>query len=61
MAEVGAADKGADQGGCGFPDLGPDILGSGPVSNFVWVVDVGDGPHSLGGCWADFITGWNAG
>ena len=45
MAEVGAADKGAGQGGCGFPDLGPDILGSGPVSNFVWVVDVGDGPH----------------
>ena len=31
-----------DQGGGGFPDLGPDILGGGSVGYFVWVRYVGD-------------------
>ena len=28
--------------GCGFPDLGKDLHGSGPGSFSVWVRDVGD-------------------
>ena len=44
MAEVGAADKVAGQGGRGFPDLGTDLLSGIPVGNVVWVVDVGDDP-----------------
>ena len=43
-AKVVAADKGADQGGCGCLDLGPDILGSGTFSNVVRFGDVGDDP-----------------
>ena len=31
--EVGAADSGAEPGGCGCPDLGPDILGGGFLQN----------------------------
>ena len=41
MAEVGAADLGVEQGGCGCPDIGPDLLGGGSVSHAVWVGDVG--------------------
>ena len=42
MAEVGKADMGLEQGRGGFPDLGPDILGSGSVGYFVQVRYVGD-------------------
>ena len=43
---MGAADKGADQGGCRCPYLRPDLLGNGPVFHYIWVVDVGhDPPH----------------
>ena len=60
-AEVGAGDKVSYQGGCGCPDLGTDLLGGGPVSHVVWVVDVGDKTPTLGGCWEDSTTGWTAG
>ena len=42
MAEVSTADKGAEQVGSGCPDLGSDILGSGPVGHAEWVRDVGN-------------------
>ena len=39
-------DEGAEQGGCGCPYLGPDLLGGGPVGHAVRVGDVGDdSPH----------------
>ena len=41
---MGAADDGAEQGGCGCSYLGPDLLGGGPVGHDVWVRDVGDYP-----------------
>ena len=44
MAELGASDEGAGQGGCRCPDLSPDILGGGPVGNVVRVGDVADDP-----------------
>ena len=43
MDEVGDADASHDQGGGGCPDLGTDILGSGPVGPTVRIIDVGDG------------------
>ena len=36
-AVVGAADEGAVQGGCGYPDLGIDLFGGGPVGHAVLV------------------------
>ena len=42
MEEVVAADKGADQGEYRCLELGPDLLGGGPVGNCVRVRDVGD-------------------
>ena len=50
MEEVGAADLGVEQGGCGCPDIGPDLLGGGSVSHAVWVGDVG---HEIL-CWEGF-------
>ena len=41
---MGAADNIADQGGCGCTDLVTDLLGGGPVSHVLWVLDVGDEP-----------------
>ena len=41
---MGAADEGADQEGCRFPDLGTDLLGSVPVGHSLWVIDVGHYP-----------------
>ena len=44
--EVRTSDEGTDQGGCGCPYLGQDLLGGVPVSHDVWVGDVGhDPPH----------------
>ena len=48
---MSAADKVADQGGCGCPDLGTDLLDGGTVSHVVLVVELGDEPPSLGGFW----------
>ena len=42
MAEVGKANTGLEQGGCGCPDLGPDVLGGVSVSHVVRVEDMGD-------------------
>ena len=50
MEEVGAAELGVEQGGCGCPDIGPDLLGGGSVSHAVWVGDVG---HEIL-CWEGF-------
>ena len=45
-AEVGVAYKGTDQGGFGCPDLGPYLLGGGPVCHYVQVRDMDhDFPH----------------
>ena len=52
-SELGTADEGAEQGGCGCPDLGPDLLGDGPVGHDVRVRDVGP---ELGGFGADSTT-----
>ena len=41
---MGANDKGAGKRGGGCPDLGPDLLGGGPVGNAVQVGDLGDEP-----------------
>ena len=38
------ADKGAEQGGCGYPDLRPYLLGSVTVGHVVEVGDFGDDP-----------------
>ena len=49
---MGAVDKGADQGWCGRPYLGTDLLGSVPVGHDVQVEDVGhDPPHWEGFGW----------
>ena len=42
MEEVGATDVGVDQGGGGYSDLGPDMLGGGSYSPVVRVRDVSD-------------------
>ena len=41
---MGTADEGAEQGGCVCPDLGPDLLGVGPVGHDLWFRDMGDDP-----------------
>ena len=46
---MGLAEEGDEQGGCGFTDLGLDLLGGGPVGHVVRVVDVGDDPPHWGG------------
>ena len=46
---MGAADKGDDQGGCGFLDLGPYLLGSGTFVHALQVGSMGDDtPHLEG-------------
>ena len=39
--EVGAAVRGVEKGGSGYPDLGANSRGGGSGSSVVWVVDVG--------------------
>ena len=41
---MGLADEGTEQGRCGCPDLGIDLLGGGTVGHAVQVEDVGDDP-----------------
>ena len=41
---MGETVEGAGKRGCGCPDLGPDILGGGPVGNYLRVIDVGHDP-----------------
>ena len=41
---MGATDKGAEERGCGCPDLGTYILGGVPVGNVLHVRDMGDDP-----------------
>ena len=43
-AEVGADDEGAEKGGCGCPELRPDLIGGCPVGHSVWVGGVGHEP-----------------
>ena len=38
---MSASDEGDDKVGWGYLDLGPDLLGGGPVGHDVWVGDVG--------------------
>ena len=46
MVEVGAVEDGDDQGGCGYLDLGTDLLGDGSVGHAVRVEDMGhETPH----------------
>ena len=47
-AEVGATDEGSGKRGCRWPDLGPDILGGGPVGNAVRFWDMDDDPTHRG-------------
>ena len=49
MSQIGASDEGDEQGGCGCPDFGTDLLGGGPLCHDVWVVDVVDDPHNWKG------------
>ena len=39
---MGAANEGAEKGGCICLDLRPGLLGGGPVGHVVLFVDVGD-------------------
>ena len=41
---MGATDEGSGKKGCGFPDLGPDILGGGTSGIVVRVGDLVDDP-----------------
>ena len=61
MAEVRVADLGVEQGGCGCPDLGTDLLGSGSVGHALRIGDVGHDIAHWGGVWAGSTTGWPAG
>ena len=49
---MGAADLGVEKGGCGCPDLGPYLLGSGLVGHNLRVRDIGhDTEHWEGFRW----------
>ena len=49
---MGAADEGAEQGGCGYPDLRLDLIGGGPIGHDVLVRGMVHDPlHSEGIGW----------